>query len=110
MTDIEQVRITAPGGLDANNNPIPAGVPVILTPLAIAPGNTTQAFGQGGDLDEAEYTVYLPLTDEGKILDGYGIHVRGRDCIARVKVWKWPAVTTMGGIEVLCQSATGNGG
>ncbi|MCV7205303.1 hypothetical protein H7J71_25185 [Mycolicibacterium peregrinum] len=102
----ETVTVTPLFGNDDDGNPVPAGTPVVLTPIAIAPGNTTRQFGEGGDLDAAEFTVFLKLADEAKIADDYQIEVRGKTCLARVRVWRSPR-TGRGGIEVLCRSATG---
>lgn len=102
----ETVTVTPLFSNDDDGNPVPPGTPVVLTPIAIAPGNTTRQFGEGGDLDAAEFTVYLSLADESKIADDYGIHVRGKDCFARVQVWRSPR-TSRGGVVVLCKSATG---
>jgi hypothetical protein len=104
----ETVTVTPLFGMDDNGNPKPAGVPVVLTPIAIAPGNTALSFGEGGDQDVAEFTVYLQLSDESKVKDDDQIEVRNHTCLARVRVWRSPR-TGRGGVEVLCRSATGKG-
>lgn len=105
----ETVTVTSLFGHDTNGDPTPPGTPFTLTPIAIAPGNTTRQFGEGGDLDDVEFTVYLNLSDEGKVKDDDQIAVRGRTCFARVRVWRSPW-SARGGIEVLCHSATGKAG
>ena len=108
---LETVVVRPQVKFDSDGNPIipdPAPVPVTLTPIAIAPGNTTRSYGDGGDLDAADFTVYLKLGDADKIADDYEIQVRGRDCTARVQKWQSPR-TGRGGLVVLCRSATGKG-
>lgn len=102
----ETVTVTPMSEMDANGDPVAPGAPVVLTPIAIAPGNTTRQFGESGELEAAEFTVYLRLADESKIADDYAIRVRERDCFARVQVWRSPR-TGRGGVVVLCRSATG---
>ncbi|MDD7812621.1 hypothetical protein PP713_08640 [Mycobacterium sp. CSUR Q5927] len=112
----ETVTVTPrPGQLDANNDPLPAGEPITLTPLLIAPGNTVLKYGVGGDLDDVQFTVYLPLQVrrgnnlvpiETLVADDDQITVRGRECMARVKVWRSPQ-RGLGGAVVLARAATG---
>lgn len=102
----ETVTVTPLFEMDADGNPVPPGTPVMLTPIAIAPGNTTRQFGDGGELEAAEFTVYLRLADEAKIADDYQVDVRGKTCLARVQVWRSPR-TGRGGVVVLCRAATG---
>ena len=102
----ETVQVTPRYPRDTNGDSLPDGAPYSLTPLAIAPGNTMRRFGDGGDLEEADFTVYLNLADEPKIADNYGIRVRGRDCYARVQVWKSPW-SGRGGIVVLAKAPSG---
>lgn len=102
----EAVTVTPTFGMNDDGDPLPNGDPITLTPIAVAAGNTLRQFDIGGDLDSVEFTVYLPLTDEGKVKDDDLITVRGRDCFARVQVWKWSR-TNVGGLAVLCHSATG---
>jgi len=105
--------------MDDDGDPVPPGSPVVLTPLVIAPGNTSWIFGRGGDQDTVEFTVYFGLITHRPdintwvdttdvIADNYGIRVRDRDCLARVRVWRSPR-SSLGGVEVLCRSATGKG-
>ena len=103
----ETVTVTSQTGYDSNANPIPPGGSVTLPALGIAPGNTTQSFVQGGEAEDAEFTVYLELGSP--INDDDEINVRGVPCRARTKKWISPW-TGRGGIEVLCKSATGSGG
>lgn len=116
---IETVTVTPLFGTNDDGDPVPPGSPLVLTPIAIAPGNTSLAFGRGGDQDSVEFTVYFRLTTyrvennalvltntADVIADDYGIRVRGRDCLTRVRVWRSPR-TDRGGVEVLCRSVTG---
>lgn len=102
----ETVLVTPEFGIDSDGNPRTDGTPITLTPLAVAPGNTLQQPGVGGELDEADFTVFLSLADEGKVLDDYKITVRGRECRARVQVWRSPH-SERDGVVVLARSATG---
>lgn len=116
---VETVTVTPRFGQNSDGDPIPDGDPFTLTPLEIAPGNTALQYGAGGDLDDVEFTVFLPLlmwrgpvetyvhTDE-LIKDDYGITVRGRDCTARVQVWRSQR-SGRGGVVVLARSKTGKG-
>ena len=113
----ETVTVTPPVELNANMNPVGGGGdPVVLTPLEVAPGNTVLQYGVGGDLDDVEFTVYLPLRTkidadwvdtETLVPDNSRISVRGRDCVARVSVWRSQRNPVRGGIAVLCRSSTG---
>lgn len=102
----ETVVVTPQFGIDSDGNPRTDADPVTLTPLAVAPGNTLQRPADGGELDEADFTVFLSLADEGKVHDDYSITVRGRECRARVQVWRSPR-SGRGGVVVLARSATG---
>lgn len=102
----ETVTVRPQRKLDSDGNPAAAGSPVVLTPIAIAPGNTVRSYGDQGDLDQADFTVYLKLADKSKIADDYEIDVRGKTCTARVQEWRSPR-TNRGGLVVLCNSATG---
>ncbi|MGA5542704.1 hypothetical protein ACPCIR_12700 [Mycobacterium sp. NPDC051198] len=110
----ETVTVTPQFGMDDHDNPLPSGAPVVLTPNYIAPGNTTL---EASEQDTAEFTVYFgfttyrpdtdtTVTTTDFIADDYSIRVRGRDCLARVRVWQAPR-TGHGGVEVLCRSVTG---
>ena len=102
----ETVLVTPRHPRDANGDEPAAGSPYSLTPLAVAPGFTNRRFGDVGDVDEVAFTVYLALADEAKIADNYGIRVRGRDCLARVQVWRSPW-SGRGGVVVLAKTAAG---
>lgn len=117
----ETVTVQPQVKLDAHGNPEVPGDPVVLTPLEVEPGNTLLSYGIGGDLDDVEFTVYLPLrvrtglvagvatyadTTE-LVVDDCAISVRGRDCRARVQVWRSQRSPRRGGLAVLCRSATG---
>lgn len=100
----ETVTITPSGGRDDDGNPVTGGDPVVVAPIAIAPGNTTVQFTDSGNVDSADFTVYFRLGVE--ISDGDVITVRGRDCLARVQEWINP-YANHGGVVVLCTSDTG---
>lgn len=113
----ETVTVTPHFGMNDDGDPVPPGSPVVLTPLVVAPGNTSLIFGRDGDQDIVEFTVYFGLTSHRPdtntwvattdvIADNYGINVRDRDCLTRVRVWRSPR-SSLGGVEVLCRSATG---
>lgn len=115
----EQVTITPGGGSDSKGNPKPTGTPFTVPALEIAPGNTQLRFGVGGDLDNVEFTVFLPLrvrTGEGVdrklrptvevCTDTFSVLVRGRQCRGRLQEWNSGG---QGGVVVLCESATGKG-
>lgn len=100
----ETVTITPTFGRDDDGNPIDNGDPFVVTPLVIAPGNTTVQFTDSGNVDSADFTVYLTLGTVVK--DGDLIAVRDRDCVARVQKWVSPR-THRGVIAVVCTSDTG---
>jgi hypothetical protein len=103
----ETVTVTPRFDNDLNGDPVADGVPYTLTARAVAPGNTMISYGAGGDLDDVEFTVFLPL---GSVIsNGYKITVRGRDCVARVQVWDSAWNTGRGGVIVLAKSTTGKG-
>lgn len=108
----EQVTITPQAGLDAYDNPLPAGTPFTLSAL-VAPGNTTVAPGADGDLDRVEFTVYLPLKVKRfgvwvrtvtALTEAFTVTVRGQVCVGRAKEWEQAG---RGGVEVLATAATG---
>lgn len=113
----ETVTVTAPVELDSDMNPVAgSGGSVVLTPLEVAPGNSVLQYGVGGDLDDVEFTVYLSLRSkvdgewvdtETVVADNSVINVRGRDCVARVAVWRSQRGYARGGVAVLCRSSTG---
>jgi len=108
----EAVIITPQVGLDDNDDPLPGGTPVTLQAL-VAPGNTTVQPGADGDLDQIDFTVYLPLkvnrssrwvpTSE-LLTDNFTITVRGTVCTGRAKLWDEHG---RGGIEILATADTG---
>lgn len=114
----EQVTITPLGGQNTDGDPLPDGTPFPLRGL-VTPGNTTRRPGESGDLDTADFTVYLPLrmrlesevpgvwewVSVGDLLtEDFRITVRGRECVGRAQVWEEGG---RGGIAVLATSATG---
>lgn len=102
----ETVTVTPTFGYNDDGDPIPDGTPFDLTPKFIAPGNTLREFGVGGDLEQADFTVFLAITDRGKVKDNDRIDVRGNDCYARVQDWVSPR-TKRGIVAVLAKSGTG---
>jgi hypothetical protein len=108
----EFITVTPGGGYDHDGNPRPPGASHTLAAYDIAPGNTARVFGDRGELVLADFTVYLPLRSAGQdtqnlIADGDRVLVRGRECIAQVRLWKSGG---RGGLAVLCKSATGGTG
>lgn len=117
----ETVKVWPPVEFDDHGNPIDNGDPdpVELIPLEVAPGNSVAQYGIGGDLNDVEFTVYLPLRYRRRVgtdfvwvdtttlvADDAVIKVRDRTCAARVQVWTSQR-SKRGGIAVLCRSATG---
>ena len=110
--DTEPVTITPQSGLDEHDDPLPAGTPFTVNAL-VAPGNTTLRPGADAELDQADYTLYMPLRVEvgGKwvqtaivLTEEFTVTVRGRVCVGRVKDWD---LSGRGGLEVLASSKTG---
>lgn len=79
----ERVLITPRGGQDDDGRRLPNGDPIAVDAIAVDAGNTAERYGAEGTVDEADFTVVLPLGSG--INDGDWIRVRGRDCIARVQ-------------------------
>lgn len=104
---METVTVTSQAGLDEDGNPTSGGIPAVVETIAIAPGNTSFAFMDSGDVDSAEFTVYLPVGSP--VHDDDLITVRGRTCRARVQEWRdpWPSGEPLEGLVVLCRSVTG---
>ena len=100
----ETVAITPAFGYDDDGNPEPTGPTIEAEAFAVAPGNTSYSYGNNGDVDTAEYTIYLPVGTP--IKDDDVIIVRGRTCVARVREWR-SLRTDRAALEVLCKSATG---
>lgn len=112
----ESVQITPQSGNDTDGDPIAPGEPIDLVPLEIAPGNMLLKYGAGGDLNDVEFTVYLPLrvksgetyTDITEVIrDGDEIVVRGRRCTAMVQIWRSQRDGGRGGAAVLARSRSG---
>lgn len=112
----ETVTVTPIVGNDSDGDPSAAGTPIELRPLEIAPGNMLIRYGQGGDLTDVAFTVYLPLKtwngsawvdSESLVSDGDEIVVRGRRCTALVQVWRSGRGGQRGGLAVLARSRTG---
>lgn len=103
----EQVTVTPQAGLDGDGDPIPGGTPVVIEAITVAPGNTAIQFMDSGDVDSADFTVYLPIG--AQIKDDDLITVRERTCLARVQEWRdpWPGGVPLDGVVVLCKSVTG---
>ena len=105
----EQVTVTPLAGLNSDGDPIPGGTPVVLNAIFVAPGNTSLRLTESGDVDSAEFTVYLPI--DAPIHDDDLITVRDKPCFARVREWRdpWPG-ESLNSLEVLCKSVTGGTG
>lgn len=108
----ETVIITPQGGLDANDDPLPAGTPFTLNGL-VAPSTTTIQPGADSDLDTVDFTVYLPLLVERPsgwirtvtaLTGNFTVTVRGVVCVGRVREWD---DSGFGGVEIV---ATGKSG
>lgn len=108
----EPVIITPQAGMDAYDNPLPAGTPFTLTAL-VAPGDTTKKYGPDGNADDVQFTVYLPLRFKRPsgwvrtataLTDNFTITVRGQTCRGRAKEWTEGG---RGGVEVLAIAYTG---
>lgn len=111
----ETVTVTPQSGTNSDGDPMPAGTPFDVVAMEIAPGNTLLRYGIGGDLDNVDFTAYLPLrvktavdadyqTTVSALTDDFRILVRGRDCLGRVQEWN---SSGQGGVVVLCHSARG---
>lgn len=108
----ETVTVTPQAGLDAYDDPLPAGDPFTVTAL-VAPGATTTDPGADGSLDSVEFTVYLPLRirranawvrTATALTDNFTITVRGQVCVGRAKEWEHGG---RGGVEVVATAMTG---
>lgn len=108
----ETVTITPQGGFDANNDPVADATPFTVTGY-VAPGNTTLKPGAEGDLDQVEFTVYLPLKIKRSyrwvrtataLTDNFHITVRGQTCLGRAQEWDQCG---RGGVVVLATADTG---
>lgn len=108
----EKVTITAQGGFDAYDNPLPAGSPFTVSGI-VAPGDTSVAPGADGDLDSVAFTVYLPLRIKVSgvwvrtvtaLTDAFTVTVRGQVCVGRAKEWEQAG---RGGVEIVAIAATG---
>lgn len=100
----ETVTITPRTGRDSRGDLPADGTPFDLRANEVAPGNTARRFGVGADLSTVAFTVFLPLRDKGRVLDGYQIRVRETDLAARVQVWESGG---RGALIVLAYVATG---
>ncbi|MGV0793023.1 hypothetical protein [Mycolicibacterium sp. XJ1819] len=111
----ETVTITPAGGRDSDGDPVADGAPFDVRAWEVAPGNTMERYGIGGDLDVVDFTVFLPLrirdTDAGgyvstvsKLTEEFWITVRERQCRGRAQEWESGG---RGGVVVLAHSATG---
>ena len=108
----EAVTITPQAGFDDNDDPLPASAPITLQ-ARVAPGNMTVQFGADGNLDQVDFTVYLPLkvqrfgrwvATSGLLTDNFTITIRGQACTGRAQVWD---ENGRGGIVVLATADTG---
>lgn len=108
----EAVVVTPLAGLDANDDPLPAGTPFTLRGF-VAPMGTTTEPGPDGDLDVVDYTVFLPLKVKMPngwvrttvlLTDNFTITVRGQVCVGRAREWD---ESGRGGVEVLASVKSG---
>lgn len=108
----ETVTITPQAGFDANDDPLPASTPFQVSGR-VAPGDTTMSPGAEGDLDQVEFTVYLPLKiklnggwtyTSTALTDNFRITVRGQVCLGRAQEWN---LHGRGGVVVLATADTG---
>jgi hypothetical protein len=79
---MEQVTVTPAGGRDDTGQPVAQGTPFNVMAYAVTAGSTSRKFGVAGDVDEADYTVALPI--DTPVKDGDLVTVRGRTGYARV--------------------------
>jgi hypothetical protein len=100
----ETVTITPRFPRDDDGNPVDNGDPFDAKAL-VAPGNTTAQFTDSGNIDSADFTLYMK--HGVAIKDGDLVHVRDRDCDARLMTWRTSETARRGGIVVLCTSDTG---
>lgn len=111
----ETVTIVPNAGRNSDGDPVEPGAAFDILALEVAPGNTLQRFGVGGDLDTVDFTVFLPLrvrdgesyvSTSSKLGEDFFIRVRNRNCVGRAQEW---VSGGRGGIAVLAHSATGKG-
>lgn len=101
----ESVTIIPQVDRDDNGDMVAAGSPYTLVAKAVAPGNTTLSYNTSGDVEDVDFTVYLPL---GSVIkDDDVIMVRTKKCYARVQVWQSAYNTGRGGVVVLAKAITG---
>ena len=108
----ETVTITPQAGVDANDDPLPAAAAFSVAGY-VAPGNTTVRFGVDGDLDQVQFTVYLPLKIKLRgawartttaLTDNFTITVRDQVCVGRAQEWDQCG---RGGVVILASANTG---
>jgi hypothetical protein len=100
----EAVTVTPRFERDDDGNPVDNGAPVTLEAFAVAPGNSTIAYTQAGDVDTVAFTVFFNEAQD--INDGDLITVRGKPCNARTQLWENP-YHPHGGFVVLAEAITG---
>lgn len=79
----EQVTIALRGGQDDDGRRLPDGPPILVTAFAVDAGNTAERYGAEGTIEEADFTVVLPIGIG--LRDGDWITVRGKRCVARIQ-------------------------
>jgi hypothetical protein len=108
----ERVTITPQVGVDANDDPLPGGVPFDVWAL-IAPGNTAVRYGADSQLDSVDFTAYLPLrvrqpsgwvAVSSLLTDNFTITIRDQVCVGRAREWN---ENGRGGIEILASIRSG---
>lgn len=79
----EQIVVTPRGGQDDDGRREPDGVPFPVLAIAVDAGNTAAQYGIEGTVDQADFTVVLPL-GSGVRNDDW-VTVRGRRGLARIQ-------------------------
>ena len=108
----ETVTITPQAGVDDNDDPLPAASAFSVVGY-VAPGNSTVRYGADGDLDQVQFTVYLPLKIKLRgawartmtaLTDNFTITVRDQICTGRAQEWDQCG---RGGVVILASANTG---
>lgn len=78
----EQVTVIPRNGRDDNGQPRADGTPQVVLAANVEPGDTSFQYGITGELDQADFTVALPI--DVPINDGDAMIVRGYYGVVRV--------------------------
>lgn len=114
----EKVTITPLAGRrDSDGDAVGAGgTPFTLNGL-VAPGNTVERRGTGGETEKVDFTFltqqprvkigvdFVPV--ETALTDNFDITIRGARCRGRLQKWSEGG---LGGLVIVATSATGKGG